>query len=597
MPEVYLPLFKTTLTAAIVSTSRPITFTVAASQAALAVGNATFSVLIFDVGTDNAPTHAEAFKITAGGAGLSWTGTNEAEWTPTTHANGSSVYVTILTPRSIQQPLTNHTDPLVIADPHSIYIKGSGFTAKGDSIIGTGAGTYQPEAVGVNNTVLIADSSQPTGRRWGNINTTAALSFITHMGDLVVGGLLGVAQRFGIGNPNQILAVVQNTPLISDPTVGPVCSATGSGGSLINTIIYDFAFAWATPNPTPDGGTTNISPITSFAATTTGVVSVQCPPSPLLGATLLVYGAQHGVPISLQTSVANASTVTTNTVIISSLISGPTFALTNTTGGLGLNWVPTPAAGTVGPIGPPGPSGLSATTILGTPPYFSVVDQEISGTPGGTFAAGAWQQRTLNTILANDSAIAGSLLNNNITLNPGTYRTLTTVPAYRVLRNAARLQNITTGVTLLPGSSEFAFDSGATGGTTRSIITGRFTISQVSVIQVQHQCQQTISTNGFGIESGSSFTVSDEVYTTSDFWLEGGAPPFIAITFANPSFISINLGRYSSLSAQAIPVSRALIAAPFFSKAFENPNLDRTMARYRIANISGGSESNTTLPV
>jgi hypothetical protein len=46
-------------------------------------------------------------------------------------------------------------------------IPATAFTAKGDLLVGTGSGTYVAQAVGANGTVLIADSAQADGVRWG----------------------------------------------------------------------------------------------------------------------------------------------------------------------------------------------------------------------------------------------------------------------------------------------------------------------------------------------------------------------------------------------------------------------------------------------
>lgn len=42
------------------------------------------------------------------------------------------------------------------------------FTAKGDLVVGTGSGTYATQPVGGKNQLLLADSSQADGVRWGD---------------------------------------------------------------------------------------------------------------------------------------------------------------------------------------------------------------------------------------------------------------------------------------------------------------------------------------------------------------------------------------------------------------------------------------------
>ena len=57
--------------------------------------------------------------------------------------------------------------------------------AKGDLIAGTGADAFSRLAVGTNNSVLIADSAEATGMKWGTVSsgmtliTTQAISGVT----------------------------------------------------------------------------------------------------------------------------------------------------------------------------------------------------------------------------------------------------------------------------------------------------------------------------------------------------------------------------------------------------------------------------------
>jgi hypothetical protein len=422
---------------------------------------------------------------------------------------------------------------------------------------------------------------------------------MTHMGDLIVGGLLGAAGRFGIGSVGTILAVAQNTPAVPTPGFGPICSATGSGGLLVNGTLYDFTYAWQTPNASPDGGITASGPITVFTATSTGVVSVQCAAAPTSGLTLVVYGALHGGTLTQQTTLFPTSTITTNTVTISNIVLGALTSGSNTSGGLGFVWSPASITGPTGATGTPGPAGVSSTTVSGASPYFCAQEQQPSGTSGGTFTAGSWQVRTVNTILANDPAIAAKLSANTITLPSGTFRTVISTPAYRVNRHAARLQNTSANTVALPGSSEEAFDTGTGGSTTRSIIHGRFSLAVTSTLQIQHQCETTSATDGFGRNTGSAFAVAQEVYTVAEFWLEGGTIPFFGTTFQNPSLGNISTQRYIGIIAQAIPIARSLTAKPFLLPTFENPSLDLLAARRQDAttSITSSINNNNILPV
>lgn len=143
-------------------------------------------------------------------------------------------------------------------------------------------------------------------------------------------------------------------------------------------------------------------------------------------------------------------------------------------------------------------------------PLLHIQDQKASGTDGGTFTAGAWQTRVLNTVLTNE-VDGASLSSNQITLPAGTYYAVIRAPAHRVDRHATRLQNITDASTVLSGSSEFT--GGANVVTTPSIIIDRFTLADVKVLEVQHRGQTTAATFGFGVSVGTSFTVDTEIYT------------------------------------------------------------------------------------
>lgn len=138
--------------------------------------------------------------------------------------------------------------------------------------------------------------------------------------------------------------------------------------------------------------------------------------------------------------------------------------------------------------------------------YILIRDEKAQNTEGGTFTSGAWRTRTLNTEVV-DTGNHAALASNQITLEAGTYQVRISCPAINVARHQARLQNITDGTTLLVGTSESS--AAASTVTSRSLIEGRITLSAQKVLEVQHQCQTTGTTTGFGL--ASNFTT--EVYT------------------------------------------------------------------------------------
>ena len=143
---------------------------------------------------------------------------------------------------------------------------------------------------------------------------------------------------------------------------------------------------------------------------------------------------------------------------------------------------------------------------------FHVRDEKSSGTNGGTFTSGAWQTRTLNTSLTNEISGA-SLSSNQIILPSGTYYIDATAPAFQIDAHKAKLRNITDSSDTLIGTSEISQYFAAY--TTTSFVTGRFTISAQKTFELQHRCQSTLATNGFG--QSSSFSVT-EVYTDVKIW-------------------------------------------------------------------------------
>jgi hypothetical protein len=148
--------------------------------------------------------------------------------------------------------------------------------------------------------------------------------------------------------------------------------------------------------------------------------------------------------------------------------------------------------------------------------YICIEDQKAAGTQGGTFTAGSWQTRTLNTEVS-DTAELASVASNQITLAAGTYYCQISAPACGVGGNMIRLQNITNGTTIFWGTTEFSQYAGyAT--TTRAIISGKFTLNTETVLEVQHKAAHTYANAGFGeVESLSS---DHETYTRVEFWKE-----------------------------------------------------------------------------
>jgi len=173
-------------------------------------------------------------------------------------------------------------------------------------------------------------------------------------------------------------------------------------------------------------------------------------------------------------------------------------------------------------IRPHGDGGADGTTIstftiskigvgdlLGvpTPRTAYIKDVKSSGTAGGTFTAGAWQTRDLNTLEGDTEFV--SLSSNQVTLSPGKYEIEASAPAFIVNYHKLKLRDITNSADAIIGQSRYCDQ----GNIVENLANLESTIEITSSItfEIQHRCSTTKAGDGFGI--ASSFGV-DEIYTT-----------------------------------------------------------------------------------
>lgn len=147
-----------------------------------------------------------------------------------------------------------------------------------------------------------------------------------------------------------------------------------------------------------------------------------------------------------------------------------------------------------------------------------VRDQKSAGTAGGSFSSGSFQVRTLNTVVGSNEISGSSLASNTISLPAGTYYIEAYAPALAVDGHQARLRNTTDGSTTLVGTSMETADGLAGTITNHSVIKGRFTIAGPKDFQLQHRCDSTRSTDGFG--SAANFG-EVEIYAEALIWKIG----------------------------------------------------------------------------
>jgi len=81
------------------------------------------------------------------------------------------------------------------------------YDAKGDLLVGTGADAFTRLPVGTDNQVLVADSSQTSGVRWSSEQDPNAItkSIIDAKGDLIAGTAADTPARLGVGSDGQYL--------------------------------------------------------------------------------------------------------------------------------------------------------------------------------------------------------------------------------------------------------------------------------------------------------------------------------------------------------------------------------------------------------
>jgi hypothetical protein len=159
--------------------------------------------------------------------------------------------------------------------------------------------------------------------------------------------------------------------------------------------------------------------------------------------------------------------------------------------------------------------GYQISGVAGAHHYLEYRDERTANSAGDTFTSGAWQTRVLSQEIA-DTGTHGALASNQITLAAGTYEADIMGTAYQVDNHQLRLQNVTDASTAILGLTCRAAAADTTIGA--AFAKGRFTIAAQKVFEVQHRCQTTKATDGFGV--ASNWTVN-EVYCVARFWKVG----------------------------------------------------------------------------
>ncbi len=133
-------------------------------------------------------------------------------------------------------------------------------------------------------------------------------------------------------------------------------------------------------------------------------------------------------------------------------------------------------------------------------------DVKPSNSYGGTFTAGSWQTRTLNTTEGDIGIV--TLASNQFTLATGTYDIYATAPAFKVYANKIRIWNVTDSTEAILGGHSRA-DNGENSPTNAALV-GQISITSSKTFILQHRCATTVGTSGFGTPCG--FSGVNEVY-------------------------------------------------------------------------------------
>lgn len=140
------------------------------------------------------------------------------------------------------------------------------------------------------------------------------------------------------------------------------------------------------------------------------------------------------------------------------------------------------------------------------PNFLHIRDEKTSGTHGGTFDAGAWRTRTLNTVKYN-GITGASLASNKITLPAGDYWIEAAAPALGVEYHQAALYNVTDAAYIMVGPSIRGWDNYQ-----EAPVRARVSFAAAKEIEVRHYCSNGRATDGFGRACGFSSEVYTEVF-------------------------------------------------------------------------------------
>lgn len=125
-------------------------------------------------------------------------------------------------------------------------------------------------------------------------------------------------------------------------------------------------------------------------------------------------------------------------------------------------------------------------------------DVQPNGTTSGTFTAGSYVTRVLNTVENPSGHTWVSLSSNQFTLAPGTYKIRARAPAVKVDIHKAKIRNITDSVDAIVGNAQQTSTTAGSQSTNDAWVEGVITIATSKTFELQHRCTATFASNGLG---------------------------------------------------------------------------------------------------
>ena len=148
----------------------------------------------------------------------------------------------------------------------------------------------------------------------------------------------------------------------------------------------------------------------------------------------------------------------------------------------------------------------STVAIMAQPTCYISYD---SGSPtggGGTCTAGSWNIPDMNTASGDCWFLTFDDANNEVDLQPGTYKWDGSAEHYATDSTILRVYNVTDSTTEIVGAPVYIRSANI--DSLSSNIKGQFTISSLKSVRLEGRCQ-TSSSNGFGYQ-GTDFGVNNQ---------------------------------------------------------------------------------------